>query len=158
DVLSSAAGDTGAPAAPEHHLPTGHSFGHAQPLDALGGMFHSAGALSASQLADGSADAHENTTPDPIISDFSNLNAAPPASDGTYATGEDAALTTAAPGLLANDKDADGDPLAAALLSGPAHGTLTLNLDGSFSYTPDANYSGADSFTYSVTDGHGGKD
>ena len=86
------------------------------------------------------------------------VNAVPVAADDSYATAEDAALTIAAPGVLANDTDADGDPLAATMLSGPAHGALTLNLDGSFTYTPDANYSGADSFTYGVDDGHGGKD
>src|SRR4029434_321733 len=49
-----------------------------------------------------------------------------------------------------------GDPLTATKLAGPAHGTLTLNPDGSFTYTPDANYGGADSFTYTVGDGQGG--
>ena len=46
-------------------------------------------------------------------------------------------------------------PLTAILVSGPAHGTLTLNADGSFSYTPDANYNGTDSFTYKASDGSG---
>ena len=58
-----------------------------------------------------------------------------------------------APGVLGNDVDLDGDPLTATLVSGPAHGTLTFNPDGSFLYTPDANYSGPDSFTYTVSDG-----
>ena len=55
--------------------------------------------------------------------------------------------------MLANDTDVDGDALTAVLVTGPAHGTLTLNADGSFTYTPDANYNGADSFTYSANDG-----
>ena len=44
-------------------------------------------------------------------------------------------------------------PLTAVLVSGPAHGTLTLNADGSFTYTPTANYNGPDSFTYKANDG-----
>ena len=55
--------------------------------------------------------------------------------------------------MLANDTDADGDPLTATLVSGPANGTLTLNADGSFVYTPNANFNGTDTFTYSVSDG-----
>ena len=57
--------------------------------------------------------------------------------------------------MLANDSDADGDPLSATLVSGPAHGTLTFNGDGSFTYNPDADYSGTDSFKYKVSDGAG---
>ena len=39
---------------------------------------------------------------------------------------------------------------------GPAHGALTLNADGTFTYLPSASYTGTDTFTYQVTDGHGG--
>src|SRR5436189_120020 len=49
--------------------------------------------------------------------------------------------------------DVDGDPLTAILVDGPAHGTLSLNSDGSFSYTPALNYNGPDSFTYKANDG-----
>jgi len=49
--------------------------------------------------------------------------------------------------VLANDTDADGDPLTAVLVTSAMHGTLALNADGSFSYTPAAGFSGADSFT-----------
>lgn len=59
-------------------------------------------------------------------------------------------------GLLANDADIDGDALSATLLTDVAHGDLTLNLDGSFSYTPHAAYGGTDSFTYQLSDGLGG--
>ena len=60
----------------------------------------------------------------------------------------------AAPGVLGNDTDVDGDRAdGGRWSSGPAHGTLTLNADGSFTYTPSANYNGADSFTYKANDG-----
>lgn len=75
------------------------------------------------------------------------------ATNDSYSTNEDTALTVPAPGVLGNDTDADSNPLTAVLVSGPAHGTLTLNPDGSFTYTPSANFSGADSFTYKANDG-----
>src|SRR5262249_33737711 len=65
------------------------------------------------------------------------------------------ALNVAAPGLLANDGDADGPALSAVLLTGPSNGTLTLNGDGSFSYTPGPAFAAADSFTYVASDGQG---
>ena len=55
--------------------------------------------------------------------------------------------------MLGNDTDIDGQPLTAMLVSGPAHGTLTLNANGSYSYQPAPNYSGPDSFTYRASDG-----
>jgi len=56
-------------------------------------------------------------------------------------------------GVLANDSDVDGDLLRAILVSGPANGALSLNPDGTFSYTPDAGFHGIDSFTYVANDG-----
>jgi len=81
------------------------------------------------------------------------VNDAPTAANDAFSVTEDGTLTVAAPGLLGNDADIDGDTLSAVLVSGPAHGTLTLNADGSFTYTPNANYNGADSFTYKANDG-----
>jgi VCBS repeat-containing protein len=69
-------------------------------------------------------------------------------------TTEGNALTVnAAGGVLANDTDADGDTLTAALVDNVTNGTLTLNADGSFTYTPQADFTGTDSFTYTATDG-----
>ena len=57
---------------------------------------------------------------------------------------------------MANDTDAEGDSLTAVLVAGPSHGTLSLNANGGFTFTLAANYNGSDSFTYIVSDGHGG--
>jgi hypothetical protein len=64
-----------------------------------------------------------------------------------------ATLGIVAPGVLGNDSDADGDALTAVLASGVASGSLALNGNGSFSYTPNAGFSGTDSFTYRAFDG-----
>ena len=83
-----------------------------------------------------------------------SVNTAPVAVDDTYSVDEDTVLTAdAAGGVLANDTDAEGDALSAELASGPANGSLILNSDGSFSYTPNANFHGTDSFTYAAHDG-----
>jgi len=83
-----------------------------------------------------------------------HLNHAPVAVDDSYATNEDTALNIAASGVLGNDSDVDaGDVLTALLASDVSNGTLTLNADGSFGYTPDANFNGVDTFTYVANDG-----
>lgn len=80
-------------------------------------------------------------------------NRAPIATADTYGTGKnDALVVSSAAGVLANDKDFDGDALTAKLVSGPMHGSLQLNADGSFTYTPDAGYLGTDSFIYTAND------
>jgi VCBS repeat-containing protein len=72
----------------------------------------------------------------------------------SYAVGADTQLVVGtATGVLANDSDPEGDAFTASLVSTVAHGALTLNPDGSFSYTPDAGYQGGDSFTYQITGG-----
>ncbi|PFG63357.1 Ca2+-binding RTX toxin-like protein [Thioclava sp. ES.031] len=60
--------------------------------------------------------------------------------------------------VLSNDSDPDSDPLKVTWASDPAHGSVTVNPDGTITYTPDPNYSGTDSFTYQIYDGQGGYD
>ena len=86
------------------------------------------------------------------------VNDAPVGVDDAYSTDESTALGVAAPGVLGNDLDADGDSLGAGSASDPAHGSVTLAADGSFTYTPDPKFDGTDSFTYVVSDGEGTTD
>ena len=80
----------------------------------------------------------------------------PTANPDAYSTGQDTPLTVTAPtGVLANDAVGGGGALTAAVVGGPAHGTLTLNPDGSFSYNPTAGYNGPDAFTYAATNSAG---
>jgi ELWxxDGT repeat protein len=78
---------------------------------------------------------------------------APVAVDDTYNATAYSPLAIAASGVLANDTDVDADPLRAALVSAPLHGTVTLDEDGSFTYSPEDGYFGADQFTYRASDG-----
>ncbi len=81
------------------------------------------------------------------------VNHAPTASSDAYTVIEEGTLNIAAPGILGNDHDTDGDILTPILSSGATHGTLILDTDGSFSYTPNDDYYGPDSFTYRAYDG-----
>jgi|GEM_PF-6576510 len=83
----------------------------------------------------------------------SPVNDAPVAVGDSYATNENTALVVPAPGVLANDSDPDGASLSALLVTAPSHGVLGWNANGSFTYTPAANYNGGDSFTYKANDG-----
>ncbi|HEX5076793.1 MAG TPA: LamG-like jellyroll fold domain-containing protein, partial [Gemmatimonadaceae bacterium] len=87
------------------------------------------------------------------ITALANANAAPVAVNDSYTTPEGTPLTVAAPGVLANDTDADANPLSAAKVTDPAHGSVSLAANGGFTYTPTAGYSGPDSFTYRANDG-----
>tara|TARA_B100000315_G_scaffold260753_1_gene324833 strand:+ start:1354 stop:6642 length:5289 start_codon:yes stop_codon:yes gene_type:complete len=80
-------------------------------------------------------------------------NFPPVASDDNYAIDEDYLLEISVEeGVLANDNDSDGDVFTAQLMDEPVHGSLTLNSDGSFSYEPELNFYGEDSFTYTAVD------
>ncbi len=83
-------------------------------------------------------------------------NTAPDAIDDSRTIRHDRTLIVPAPGLLANDLDADGDALTAALLAGPAHGVATIAASGKLTYVPTPGYVGPDSFTYSASDGFAG--
>ncbi len=90
------------------------------------------------------------------ISHIENVNPenAPVAVDDAYTTLANTTLTkNASQCVLANDTDANGNQLTAIVVSQPTHGIVTLNSDGSFTYTPTSNYSGPDSFTYKANDG-----
>jgi hypothetical protein len=84
---------------------------------------------------------------------FSTVNAKPIANGESYSTNKNTPLTISAPGVLGNDTDADFDGLTAVLASNPSHGSVSFNANGSFTYTPTANYTGPDSFTYFANDG-----
>ncbi|MCV7021087.1 cadherin-like domain-containing protein [Mycolicibacterium aichiense] len=95
-------------------------------------------------------DGHGGTSTATVSITVTPVNDAPIAVTDNVATDEDTALTS---NVLTNDQDIDGDALGATLSTQVAHGTLIFNVDGSYTYTPNADYNGVDSFTYSVSDG-----
>ncbi len=82
-------------------------------------------------------------------------NAPPLANGDRYVTPQGTPLVVTAPGLLSNDTDADGDALSAVLLGQPASGSgsVTMRLDGGFTYTPPAGFVGTVTFQYVADDG-----
>ncbi len=78
------------------------------------------------------------------------VNDAPIAADDGFSGSEDSAITG---NVLLNDTDEEGDSLTATLVSGPGNGSLIFNADGSFTYTPNADFNGSDSFSYTADDG-----
>jgi len=83
------------------------------------------------------------------------VNDNPVANDDFVSTNEEIPVTIK---VLPNDSDEEGHPLTTdGLVSNPSNGVATLNpADGTFEYTPDANFFGLDSFEYSIVDGNGG--
>ena len=82
-------------------------------------------------------------------------NIAPIATADSFTTIEQVSVSG---NVLVNDSDPDGDILTinTSPVSGPTHGTVILNADGSFTYTPRENFNGTDSFVYQLSDGNGG--
>jgi len=83
------------------------------------------------------------------------VNDAPIANDDTDTTSEDTLVTTT---VLSNDSDPDGDALEVTAVTDPANGSAVINGDSTVKYTPDANFNGADSYVYTISDGNGGTD
>ena len=80
------------------------------------------------------------------------VNDAPKAVTDGFAAVADHTLNVAAPGVLGNDTDVDGDTLTAVLAVGPSHGAVTLAANGGFSYTPNTGFTGTDHFVYRASD------
>ena len=99
------------------------------------------------------SDDHANTDTATVSVKVGLPNSPPDAVDDDYGTDEGVALAVAAPGVLANDTDPDGDTLTAGFATDPANGTVALGADGSFTYTPDPGFFGTDTFTYAASDG-----
>ncbi|HZV55613.1 MAG TPA: cadherin-like domain-containing protein [Rhodocyclaceae bacterium] len=101
------------------------------------------------QVSDGSL-----TDSQAIAVSVTNVNEAPTANADAYALSQNTTLSVVAgSGLLANDSDPENNSLTAALVTGPAHGSLTLNANGSLTYTPTVGYTGSDAFSYKANDG-----
>ena len=98
-----------------------------------------------------------NSTPATVSIKVGNPNTAPVANPDSYAASQDTTFNVVGnamlPSVLANDTDAQNQALTAAVVAGPANGTLALNPNGTFSYTPNLNFNGPDSFTYRAFDG-----
>jgi hypothetical protein len=88
-----------------------------------------------------------------LKSSFALTNTPPVATNDTYAATEDTPLVVSAPGVLANDFDADTNALTAVLVANPTNGILSLNGNGAFTYTPATNFFGTDHFAYKANDG-----
>ena len=90
-----------------------------------------------------------------VTSGGGTTNTPPLAADDTATT---PAGTPVAVNVLKNDTDADGDALTVTGSTTPAHGTTTVNSNGTVTYTPASGYTGTDVFDYTVSDGRGGTD
>jgi hypothetical protein len=99
------------------------------------------------------SDGRGGTATATVTATVNAVNDPPVAANDAYGVDQDKTLTVITPGVLGNDSDVDGNTLTAILVSGVANGSLTLNANGSFTYTPNAGFSGNDSFTYKANDG-----
>jgi Big-like domain-containing protein len=103
------------------------------------------------------ADASGATTSGTATITVTSVPHSPVAGGDAYVTQKDTPLTIAAPGVLGNDGDPDGDTLTlqTSPINGPANGVVVLGSNGSFTYTPNSGFTGTDSFTYRIDDGTG---
>ncbi len=101
------------------------------------------------QANDGNLDSNVTT----VTLTINPVNDAPVANNDVYTVTQKSKLIVAAPGVLANDTDIDSPSLTALRVSGPSHGSLTLQTSGAFTYTPTHGFQGTDIFTYQANDG-----
>ncbi len=106
------------------------------------------------------SDGTQESAPATVTITVTPVNDAPTGTLDTFAAVEDTPLTIAAPGVLGNDSDIDGNLLTATIAVQPVLGTIVMNPNGSFTYTPTANYytginpfPSFDTFFYRVSDG-----
>ena len=123
--------------------------GSAQAATTFGAGQHT---VTAEYVGDGN---FSGSTSPALVQVINAVNQAPVAQPDAYSTNENTPLNVGAPGVLSNDSDPENSPLTAQLVAGPQqHPTsFVLNPDGSFSYTPSADFIGSDSFTYRASDG-----
>ncbi|MEK7269320.1 MAG: tandem-95 repeat protein, partial [Planctomycetota bacterium] len=114
-----------------------------------------AAALTSDVSDDYDLETRSATVPDIGADEAPAANTAPVAYDDTssYTTNEDTELIISAPGVLGNDTDAESNPLTAVKTTDPSNGTVVLNSNGSFTYTPNGNFNGDDTFKYKANDG-----
>ena len=112
------------------------------------------GAVALSYSIEDSHAAGTPVTRTVVLDSAGNHN--PTAAGHTVTTSLNHAVTTTAAALLAGSADADSDTLTLASVGSAAHGTVTLNAAGNAVYTPYVSYTGADSYSYTLSDGHGG--
>ncbi len=97
------------------------------------------------------SDSHGGTTTVTVNITVTAVNDAPTGTGDTKTTPEDTPVSGAVTGT-----DADGDALTFTKATDPAHGSVVVNPDGTYTYTPAADYNGPDQFTIDISDGHGG--
>ncbi|MDF0598562.1 Ig-like domain-containing protein, partial [Psychromarinibacter halotolerans] len=98
-------------------------------------------------------DHNETAGPQTYIVTYTAKNVGPTANDDTVLTDENTSISFDA---LANDTDPEGDPLSVVGVTQGADGSVVVGTSGTLIYTPDANFTGSDSFTYTIVDGNGG--
>ena len=101
------------------------------------------------------SDGHGGTATGTVAVTVTGVNDAPVAVGNTASTAEDTPVSISAATLLGNDSDPDGDTLTVTGISQPEHGSAVLN-GATVTYTPDDDFNGVDSLTYTISDGHGG--
>jgi len=88
-----------------------------------------------------------------VLDDLPLPDMPPVATNDSYVVEAEITLNVASPGVLSNDSDPNNDLITVLLDSDVSNGTLSLNADGSFSYSPNSGFDGVDSFTYHANDG-----